>query len=144
GVAHEINNPLASMLAGVEGLDRWLQRARFEPGDLSEAAETVEMLEHEIERCRETTRKLRLLGRSYETTPGWVDLNTSARDTLALLRYELRTRELEATEQLDPELPQLWGREAGIRGICMNLMINAVQAMSAGGRLTVITRHAQG
>ncbi|MBI1797481.1 MAG: PAS domain-containing protein [Candidatus Eisenbacteria bacterium] len=140
GVAHEINNPLASMLAGVETLERLLKRARFDAEGIAEAAEIATMLEVEIERCRETTRKLRLLGRSYDTTPGWVDLNVAVRDTLALLRYELRTRDLEVAERLEPDLPQVWAREAGIRGICMNLMLNAVQAMNAGGCLTVMTK----
>ena len=140
GVAHEINNPLASMLAGVETIGRWLKRGPFEPADVAEAAETVEMLEREIERCRETTQKLILLGRSYDTSPSWVDLNRAVRDTLALLGYELRKGGIEAVEALEPKLPQIWAREAAIRGICMNLMLNAVQAMSAGGRLTVTTR----
>lgn len=142
GVAHEINNPLASMLAGIEGLARWLARGSFAARDLDEARETVEMLDHEVARCRETTEKLMLLGRSYDTTPGWVDLNRAVRDTLALLRYELRKRDIEAIEDLDPELPQIWAREAGIRGICMNLTMNAVQAIHGGGRLTLVTRHA--
>ncbi len=139
GVAHEINNPLASILAGVEGLERWLTRARFDAEGVKEAAETLELLEREIERSRETTQKLMLLGRSYDTTPAWVDLNRAVRDTLGLLGYELRKRDIEAVESLDPELPQIWAREAAMRGICMNLMINAVQAMSGGGRLVVTT-----
>ncbi len=139
GVAHEINNPLASILAGVEGLDRWLKRARFDAEGVKEAAETIELLGREIERSRETTQKLMLLGRSYDTTPAWVDLNRAVRDTLGLLGYELRKHDIEAVESLDSELPQIWAREAAVRGICMNLMINAVQAMSGGGRLTVTT-----
>lgn len=140
GVAHEINNPLASILAGVETLGRWLGRAQFTPEDVREAGETVQLLEREIDRCRETTQKLMLLGRSYDTAPSWVDLNRAVRDTVALLGYELRKRGIDAVEVLEPELPQLWAREAAIRGICMNLMMNAVQAMSDGGRLTVTSR----
>ncbi len=142
GVAHEINNPLASILAGVEGLARWLGRGRFGPDDVHEASETVEMLEREIERGRETTSKLMLLGRSFDATPSWVDLNQAVRDTLALLRFELRRHGVETVEALDPSLPHLWAREAGMRGVCMNLMINAVQAMSEGGTLSVATSHA--
>ena len=85
GVAHEINNPLASILAGVEGLERWLQRGRFDAEGLREAQETIRLLEREIERSRDTTKKLMLLGRSYDTSPGWVDLNHAVRDTLAPL-----------------------------------------------------------
>jgi signal transduction histidine kinase len=144
GVAHEINNPLASMLAGVEGLERWLQRGRFGPEDVAEASETLTMLEREIARCRDTTEKLMLLGRSYDTAPSWVDLNQAVRDTLVLLRYELRKRGIAAVESLDDALPHLWAREAGIRGVCMNLMINAVQAMATGGTLTVTSGHGDG
>jgi PAS domain S-box-containing protein len=142
GVGHEINNPLASMLAAVEVLGRWLGRRRFEEGALREASEAIEVLEHEIDRCRQTTEKLILLGRAYATTPSWVDLNRAVLDTLALLRYELRKRGIEAVERIEPELPQVWAREAGVRGVCMNIMINAVQAMTSGGTLTVTTRRA--
>jgi PAS domain S-box-containing protein len=144
GVAHEINNPLASILAGLEGLDRWLGRGRYDAESVREAAETLALLEREIDRCRETTDKLRLLGRAYDTAPGWVDVNAAVRDTLTLLRHEMRVHQIEAVELLDPELPSIWAREAGVRGVCMNLMINSVQAMSDGGRLTVTTRRDAG
>lgn len=140
GVAHEINNPLASIMAGLEGLGRWLKRGTFDEESVREAAETVELLQREIDRGQETTEKLMLLGRSYNTAPGWVDLNRAVRDTLLLLRFELRTQGIETVEQLDPDVPPIWAREAGVRGICMNLMINALQAMSGGGHLTVTTR----
>jgi len=139
GVAHEINNPLASMLAGIEALERWLQRGRFDEPSVREARETIGIIEREIERGRGIIEKLMLLGRSYDAAPGWVDLNQAARDTLELLRYDLRNRGIEVDETFDPELPRIWAREAAMRGICMNLMINSVQAMSGGGRLGVAT-----
>ncbi len=142
GVAHEINNPLASILAGVESLGRWIERREFDTDGVQEAAETVNTLSREIERCRVTTDKLRLLGRSYEATPTWVDLNAAVSDALSLLRYEIRRREILAVVKLEPELPEIWAREAGMRGVCMNLMLNAVQAMDANGRLEVTTRRA--
>jgi signal transduction histidine kinase len=81
-----------------------------------------------------------MLGRSPSAKPDWVDLNRAARDTLGLLQYELRERRIEVVEDLEAGLPPIWAREGSVRGICMNLMINAVQAMGAGGRLTVSTR----
>src|SRR5262249_49058444 len=93
-----------------------------------------------VERCREITQKLMLLGRSYDAAPQWVDLNRAMRDTIALLRFEVRKHGIEVVEDLAPDLPPIWAREAGVRGICMNLMINAVQAMGDGGRITLVTR----
>ena len=143
GVAHEINNPLASILAGVETLSRWLDRGRFDAEGRAEAQETLTILDHEVARCRDTTQKLMLLGRSYDAKPQWVDLNRAVQDTVGLLRFEVRKREIEVVEDLAPDLPAIWAREAGVRGICMNLMINAVQAMRQGGRITLSSR-AQG
>jgi len=42
-------------------------------------------------------------------------------------------------EELDPDLPPIWARHSSMRGVCMNLMMNAVQAMPRGGHLTVRT-----
>jgi signal transduction histidine kinase len=45
-------------------------------------------------------------------------------------------------DSLDPDLPRVWGKESAMRGVLMNLCINAVQAMPQGGTLTLRTaRH---
>ena len=139
GVAHEINNPLASVMTGVESLERWLKRRRFGDDGLAEAAEILQVLEREVTRCRETTDKLMLLAQPVSVQPSWVDLNSAVRDTLSLLRYQMRKQGIEAVEELDPELPSIWARQSSMRGVCTNLIMNAVQAMPRGGRLTVRT-----
>ena len=140
GVAHEINNPLASLLAGIESLQRWLDRREFDAGGAAEAGETLTLLEREARRCRETTDKLMLLAQPVQTAPTEVDMNAAVRDTLSLLNYQTRKQGVRVVESLDPALPAIWARASGMRGVCMNLMLNAVQAMEGGGTLTVSTR----
>lgn len=139
GVGHEINNPLASVMAGVESLERWLGRRDFSDGQIAEAAEILHLLEREVHRCREITDKLMLLAQPYSAQPAWFDLNEAVRDTLSLLRHQMRKQAIEAVEELDPQLPPLWARHSSMRGVCMNLIMNAVQAMPNGGHLTVRT-----
>jgi len=139
GVAHEINNPLASVLAGVESLQRWLARVEVSAAEREDATDVLGLLEQGARRCRDTTDKLLLLGQPYTSRPVWVDLNHAVRDTLALLSFATRRQHIEVTAELDPGLPHVWGREAALRGVLMNLCLNAVQAMSNGGRLRVST-----
>jgi two-component system, NtrC family, sensor kinase len=140
GVGHEINNPLASLLAGIESLQRWLVRREFDQAGVADASETLALLEREARRCRETTDKLMLLAQPVQTAPTHMDLNVAVSDTLSLLNYQMRRQGVNAVEELDPALPPIWARASGIRGVCMNLMLNAVQAMPQGGALTVRTR----
>ncbi len=139
GVAHEINNPLASILAGVESLQRWLSRVELPRAEQRDADEVLALLEQETRRCRETTDKLLLLGQPYSSKPVWVDLNRAVRDTLALLSFATRRQRIEVRTELAHDLPPVWGREGGLRGVVMNLCMNAVQAMGTGGHLDVRT-----
>jgi two-component system, NtrC family, sensor kinase len=139
GVAHEINNPLASVLAGVESLQRWLMRVDVPDAEREDASEVLGLLEQGARRCRETTDKLLLLGQPYASRPVWVDLNHAVRDTLALLSFATRRQHIEVSADLDAEIPQVWGRESALRGVLMNLCLNAVQAMTNGGHLSVET-----
>lgn len=141
GVAHEINNPLASVLASVESVQRWLMRTPEIPEEAAtEVREVISACEREIARVHETTDKLMLLAQPVSVRPGWVDLNRAVIDTVSLLGYQMRKQQIACEEELDGNLPQIWVREGGVRGICMNLMMNAVQAMEDGGTLTVRTR----
>ena len=140
GVGHEINNPLASVLAGVESLSRMIERREFDATHVDDAREIVQLLEREVTRCRETTDKLMLLAQPYSVAASRVDMNRALRDTIALLGFQTRRSAIEVIERLDDSLPPIWARESGMRGVCMNLMMNAVQAMPEGGTLTVTSQ----
>jgi PAS domain S-box-containing protein len=140
GVAHEINNPMASVLAGLESLQHWLERISLEESVLEEAREVLEVLERESRRCRETTDKLMLLAQPVSEAARWVDLNLAARDTLSLLTFLARKQGVKVVDDLAADLPRVWARESGMRAVWMNLAMNSVQAMTGGGTLTVGTR----
>ena len=85
GIAHEINNPLASIVAGVESLQRWLaHKKKGAPLDAraQEAQGVLQLLDQEARRVSEITDKLMLLAQPYSVTPVWVDLNRAAADVL--------------------------------------------------------------
>ncbi|HET7903412.1 MAG TPA: ATP-binding protein [Candidatus Eisenbacteria bacterium] len=143
GVAHEINNPLASVLVAVESVQRRLVAGSEVEGPSApdpEIIELLEVMERETRRCREISDKLTLLAQPYTGPSAWVDLNQAVRDTLTLLRYAMKRQGVEAMEEFDAALPAIWARESGMRSVCMNLMLNAVQAMPTGGTLEVRTK----
>ncbi|HEU5311672.1 MAG TPA: ATP-binding protein, partial [Candidatus Eisenbacteria bacterium] len=144
GVAHEINNPLAGVVMGIESLERWLAPVSA-GGDARarEALDVLAMLERESRRVREIVEKLMLLAQPYSVDAVWVDLNRAASDTADLLRYQAQTQTVRVSLELDPSLPLVWAKETSMRSVCMNLMMNAVQAMPAGGDLTVRTAQAR-
>jgi PAS domain S-box-containing protein len=143
GVAHELNNPMAAILAGVERLRRWLTREQQLPRRSKDDVDAVlQGIERETQRCTETTGKLLLLAQPYRAATAWVDVNRAVRDMLSLLGYAITKQGIATVQDLDPKLPLVWARESGIRGMCMNLFMNAVQAMKDGGMLTVRTRSA--
>ncbi len=144
GVGHEINNPLASIMACLESLDRIFETGSESAGDYDEGREICSMLEREVDRCRETTQKLMLLAQPLSAAPGLVDLNRAASDALSLLRFQARKQGVELVETLDADLPRIWAIESGIRSVCLNLVMNAVQAMTEGGTLHVRTARHEG
>jgi len=142
GVAHEINNPLASVLVAVESVQRRLVAGSEVEGQCTpdpEILELLDVMERETRRCRDISDKLTLLAQPNTGPSTWVDLNRAERDTLTLLRYVMKRQGVDPVEELAPSLPAIWARESGIRSVCMNLMLNAVQAMPSGGTLHVRT-----
>jgi CheY-like chemotaxis protein len=133
GVAHELNNPLATILACAERLtDRRLDEAtRRDLGAIHNAAE----------RAARIVRNLQMFVRKRHTTRTTVDLNQVVRETLALRAYEQRAANVTISEDLAAELPPVFVDPHQIQQIVLNLAINAEQAMlEANGRGTLLLR----
>jgi PAS domain S-box-containing protein len=134
GVAHELNNPLATILSWAERLS---QRSELE----EPVRRGLETILSESERAARIVRNLLTFARKRQTTRAMVDVNQVARETLALRAYEQRVTNIEVIDALAAGLPQVFADGHQVQQVLLNLMINAEQAMlAANGRGTLVVR----
>jgi two-component system NtrC family sensor kinase len=132
GVAHELNNPLATILT-------WAERLDGRPLD-EDVRRGLEAIRSESERAARIVRNLLTFARKRHTTRAMVDLNAIVRETLALRSYEQRVTNVTIIEALASGLPLVFADPHQLQQVLLNLVINAEQAMSAHGRGTLIVR----
>src|SRR5919108_3763889 len=133
GVAHELNNPLATILT-------WAERLSQRQLD-DQTRRGLEAILSESERAAKIVRNLLTFARKRHTTRTMVDLNQVVRETLALRSYEQRLSNITILEALASGLPQVFADPHQVQQVLLNLIINAEQAMlSAHGRGTLILR----
>jgi two-component system NtrC family sensor kinase len=133
GVAHELNNPLATILT-------WAERLAARPLD-ADLRRGVEAILAEAQRAARIVRNLLTFARKRHTTRTMVDLNAVVRQTLALRTYEQRVNQITTIEALASGLPQVFADPHQIQQVLLNLVINAEQAMlAAHGRGTLVIR----
>jgi len=133
GVAHELNNPLATILT-------WSERLAQRPVD-EQTRRGLETILSESERAAKIVRNLLTFARKRHTTRAMVDLNQVVRETLAMRSYEQRLSNINTLEALPSGLPQVFSDPHQIQQVLLNLIINAEQAMiGAHGRGTLILR----
>ncbi|MGH9347349.1 MAG: hybrid sensor histidine kinase/response regulator [Vicinamibacterales bacterium] len=133
GVAHELNNPLASILS-------WSERLAGRP--LDEAAKRgVEVILGEAERAARIVRNLLTFARKRQSTRQLIDLNHVIRDTLSLRAYEQHVSNIAVIDALAGGLPQVFADPHQIQQVLLNLVINAEHAMlAANGRGSLVVR----
>jgi two-component system NtrC family sensor kinase len=135
GVAHELNNPLATILS-------WAERLSEKPLD-DTTKRGVGVILGEAERAARIVRNLLTFARKRQSTRTMIDLNTVVRETLALRAYE-RTGTMSVVTELTAGLPHVFADGHQIQQVLLNLVINAEQAMltaNGRGRLTIRTEH---
>jgi two-component system NtrC family sensor kinase len=134
GVAHELNNPLATILS-------WAERLSDRPGLDDPLRRGLETILSESERAARIVRNLLTFARKRQTTRAMVDLNQVIRETLALRAYEQRVTNIVVIEALAAGLPQVFADGHQVQQVLLNLVINAEQAMlAAHGRGTIVVR----
>ena len=134
GVAHELNNPLATIVS-------WSERLSQRPGLEDPVRRGLETIFSESERAARIVRNLLTFARKRQTTRAMVDVNLVVRETLALRAYEQRVTNIAVIDALAAGLPQVFADGHQVQLVLLNLVINAEQAMlTANGRGILVVR----
>jgi len=134
GMAHEIRNPLGSIRGTAEILKDGVDSA-------DPRHEFAEILVREVDRLNRVLENFLRFARQAPPEQGLFDLNAVVREVLDLTRRQAERNGVDVVLDAAP-LPQLAGDAGQLRQAVLNLVLNAFQAMPAGGRLTVATRRA--
>jgi len=141
GVAHELNNPLATIAGCAEALRerardphlRDLDPFKDFPGYLS-------LIEEEAYRCKEITGSLLHFVRDPGSRRAPTDMNVLVDKVLELVGHQSRYAASRLERRLDAELPDVVANEGQLRQVFLGLASNALDAMDGKGTLTVTTR----
>ena len=127
-IAHEINQPLAAVVARGNAALRWLAHA---PPNLEETRDSIRAILNEGYRASEVIGRIRSLLKHSEPEYVELDINDAIRDVLELTKSALRSRGVVIQTQLSAALPQALGDRVQLQQVIMNLIMNGADAMSA-------------
>ena len=138
-VAHEVKNPLAGLLLYSLHL-----KSKIDKSSESEAA-LVDKIVETINHLIDTVDRILGFARPITITPRSANLNQIVNDVLDLLRPQITANDIDVHFSLNEQAAPAMIDESSMRGALMNLILNAVEAMPQGGRLTITSdRNEQG
>ena len=123
GVAHELNNPLAGIMA----FSQLLLASETMDSDQRQAAETIQ---HEGKRAAKIVANLLTFARQHPPERSLTNLNQVIRDTIALRRYGMQVANVELEVELDDHLPATWADPFQLQQVFLNLLTNAEHAVA--------------
>jgi signal transduction histidine kinase len=135
-VAHEVGTPLHSVGGHLELLRKDL------PAELltDDVVRRLTIIETQVTRVIEIISKLLDATRRAPGEPAPIDLNEVAQDTVALVRPGLTSAGLDLDVHAESGLPRVLGQRDQLQQVLLNLLMNAIDATPAGGRIEVRTR----
>jgi len=122
GVAHELNNPLTSIVGLAEFL---LEQPAPTPRD----RDHLQVIREQADRASRIVRNLLTFARKGPTEVASFSLNALVEPTVALVSYEVKLREIQLDLSLDPALPMIVGDRHQIQQVVLNLVTNAIHAV---------------
>jgi two-component system NtrC family sensor kinase len=136
-VAHEINNPLAGILTYSKLVSRMVDKGLNEKPRLDEAKRCMQIIEGESRRCGGIVKNLLTFARQTPINPQKNELNTIIERCLLLVGHQMDLQGIELQKKLDPQLPPLYCDAGQVQQALLVILMNAVEAMPHGGRLTI-------
>jgi len=132
GVAHEINNPLGTIMIYAHLLLKNLDKD-------NPMREDVELIISEANRAKEIVQGLLSFARETKLKPGPVNVNDLLEDVLGLVVNQSLFHNIRIEKKIDEELPTIVADETKLKQVFLNIILNAAQAMEGNGRLIITT-----
>ena len=132
-VAHELNNPLATLALHAESL-----LDQLPDGDPNRRP--LEVIAQEVERMASLVSNLLLFSRRNHRQISSVDLCEEIVNSLDFVQYHLRSHKIDIVQDCADNLPTVQADQQQLRQVFLNLITNASDAMPEGGTLTVRSR----
>jgi PAS domain S-box-containing protein len=126
-VAHEVSQPLASIVADSSAALRWLSR---DAPDLDEARRAVERIVREANRAGDVIKQLRALTGKVGVRLDSLQVNEPIQEMVSLVQYELTRKRIALRWALASPLPPVLGDRVQLAQVILNLMMNAIEAMA--------------
>jgi PAS domain S-box-containing protein len=136
-IAHEINQPLASMVTNGEACLLWLANDR---PDLDEARQAAERIITDAHRAGDIIRSIRALAGKSGSEMMQLDINDMIREVLVLMRSELHRHDVSLETELSGGLEPIVGDRVQLQQVILNLIMNGIEAMSAVRRQPRVLR----
>jgi PAS domain S-box-containing protein len=125
-IAHEVNQPLAAVVANAEACLRWLDRGT---PDLDGVRRSVESVIDDGNRASEVIRRIRALANKTDIEKAPLDINDVIREVIALVHRELTSLQVSLRMELAPALPMILGDRVQLQQVIINLVMNGIEAM---------------
>ncbi len=134
GVAHELNNPLTSIIGFAQ-----LLLAKDIPGGVKE---DLKVIYEEAERTSKVVRNLLTFARKHEPEKKPENINEAIKVVLALRTYEQKVHNIQTSTQFAPDLPEIKADGFQLQQVFLNIIVNAEHFMTSahgGGNLIITT-----
>jgi PAS domain S-box-containing protein len=125
-IAHEVNQPLAAIVANAEACLRWLGRGT---PDLDAARRSVEWVIDDGNRASEVIRRVRALAKKTDIEMVPLDVNDVIREVIVLVQRELISHQVSLRMELAPKLPMVLADRVQLQQVMINLVMNGIEAM---------------
>ena len=126
-IAHEINQPLASVVTNAHACQTWLSH---DPPNLERAQATLERIIRDGHSAAEVVRRIRALFKEAAPVKAPLDINQIVAEVLRVLSDELRDNSIVVETELAVDLPRIAGDHVQIQQTLINLVHNATEAMA--------------
>jgi C4-dicarboxylate-specific signal transduction histidine kinase len=127
-IAHEVNQPLAAIVADANASLNWLAAA--EP-ELERVRETLAAIATDGHRAADVIQRIRQLATKTEPRKARLDVNDVVREVVALVRAEVARHEITLTLDAAAPLPSVVGDRIQLQQVVLNLVMNAIEAMAS-------------